>query len=152
RVEELIHKDSSLINSFSVDGFYPLGLATFFKHPETAKLLIELGADVNTTARNAIKVSPLHAAAPSREVELARLLLERGADVNGPDVNARERGGCAGVDGGALNGDGEFVRLLLDCGADVNAKPAAGKTALRYALDAGQQEAARLLRERGGVE
>src|SRR5215471_17398468 len=34
RVEELIKKDPSLVNAFAVDGFYPLGLAVFFKHPK----------------------------------------------------------------------------------------------------------------------
>jgi uncharacterized protein len=147
RVEELIRKDSSIVNSFSPDGFYALGLAIFFRHPDTARFLMEAGADVNAVARNPMKVRPLHAAAAAREAGIARLLIERGAD-----VNARQQEDFAPLHEAAANGDIEFVRLLLDHGADINAKTAAGKTALRYALDAGQQNAASLLRERGGRE
>jgi ankyrin repeat protein len=62
RVEVLIGSDPSLVNAFANDGFYPLGLAVFFKHPETVKVLLDAGADVNAQARNAMKVRPIHAA------------------------------------------------------------------------------------------
>src|ERR1700737_7480 len=37
RVRALVAKDPSLANAWSADGFFPLGLAAFFKRPAVAK-------------------------------------------------------------------------------------------------------------------
>src|SRR2546427_341905 len=63
RVAELLDRDPSLVNAYSSDGFYPLGLAAFFAHPDTVRLLLSRGADGAQVARNPMKVQPLHAAA-----------------------------------------------------------------------------------------
>jgi len=56
RVAALLDRDPSQINAYSSDGFYPLGLAAFFGHPETVKLLISRGADLAQVARNPMRV------------------------------------------------------------------------------------------------
>jgi len=147
RVEALIKQDRSLVNAFAVDGFYPLGLAVFFQHPETVKVLLAAGADVNAQARNAMKVRPIHAAAATAQLEALRMLVERGAD-----VNARQQAGFTALHEAASTGQIEFARLLLDHGADVNAKTDDGKTVLTLAIEASQNEMVKFLRERGAVK
>jgi len=147
RVEELVKKDHSLANAFAVDGFYPLGLAVFFKHPETVRALLDAGADVNAQARNAMKVRPIHAAAAAAQLEVTRALIERGAD-----VNARQQEGYTPLHEAAGSGKIEFARLFLDHGADINARTDSGKTALTIAIEARQEAMVKLLRERGATQ
>ena len=86
RLHELLDEDPSLANAWADDGFQPLGLASFFGHVESARLLLERGADVNSASRNDFKVAPLHSAVAEKDAdvryELATLLLEHGADPN----------------------------------------------------------------------
>jgi ankyrin repeat protein len=86
RVRELLREDPGAANAWAEDGFQPLGLASFFGHLETARALIEGGAEVNSASRNDFKVMPLHSACaaddPQTRYELAKLLLENGADPN----------------------------------------------------------------------
>ena len=147
RVADLIKNDHSLVNAFAVDGFYPLGLAVFFRHPETVKTLLDAGADVNAQARNAMKVRPIHAAAAAAQIEVTRSLLERGAD-----VNARQQDGFTPLHEAAGSGKLEFARLFLDHGADINAKTDDGRTALAIAIQARQEKMVKFLRERGAME
>jgi uncharacterized protein len=147
RVEVLIGSDPSLVNAFANDGFYPLGLAVFFKHPETVKVLLDAGADVNAQARNAMKVRPIHAASAAGQIDVTRSLIEHGAD-----VNARQQAGFTPLHEAAASGKLEFARLFLDHGADVNAKTDDGKTALTLAIEARQEAMIKLLRERGASQ
>lgn len=146
RVRALLEKDSRLLSSYAADGFYPLGLAVFFGHAATARLLVERGADVNQAASNAMKVRPLHAAAAARQLELSRLLIERGAD-----VNATQQAGFTPLHEAAATGQMELARLLLAHGAQINAKSDAGKTALTYAIENGQTEMAKFLESAGAI-
>jgi ankyrin repeat protein len=86
RLRELLDDDPACANARAEDGFQPLGLASFFGHPEAARLLVERGAEVNSASRNQMKVMPLHSAVatsdPAARYELAELLLEAGADPN----------------------------------------------------------------------
>lgn len=147
RVNEILKQDKGLLNAYSPDGFYPLGLAIFFAHQETAESLLRAGADVNQVAKNAMKVAPLHSAAASKQLEIARRLLAMGAN-----VNARQEGGLMALHEVAANGHMDFARLLLTQGADVNAKTDSGKTPLAFAIAAGQTEMADLLRQHGGAK
>lgn len=77
-VRRLLDADPSLLDAFSEDGFPPLGLAIFFRHPALARVLIERGADVSAPSRNTQKVAPLHAAAAVADRDTIALLLARG--------------------------------------------------------------------------
>ena len=144
RVRTLLKKEPEVINAFSSDGFYPLGLAIFFGHLETATLLMTSGADVNQAAKNDLKVMPLHAAAAAKQFDAARMLIKRGAN-----VNASHQAGYTALHAVAATGQLEFADLLLVSGADVNAKTDTGKTPLTLALEAGQGDMATLLRKHG---
>src|ERR671935_2439721 len=89
RMRELLDDDPSLANTFGDDGFHPVGLAAFFGHVDTTRLLLERGADVNQLSRNDhIQTAVIHAAAASEgkgeetRYELVKLALEHGADPN----------------------------------------------------------------------
>jgi uncharacterized protein len=147
RVHELLKQDKALLNGYSTDGFYPLGLAIFFANQETAEALLRAGADVNQVAKNAMKVAPLHSAAASKQLEIARRLLELGAD-----ANACQEKGLTALHEVAANGHIEFAKLLLAHGAQVNARTDTGKTPMAFAVAAGQTDMANLLRQHGGTK
>lgn len=144
RVRSLITQDKSLINAYAPDGFFPLGLAIFFGHLETASVLLEAGADVNMASRESMKVTPLHSAVAARQLEIGKKLLSLGAM-----VDARGETGFTPLMEAAANGDMEFAKLLLDSGADVNARDSVGKTPLDFAVSKKQNGMATFLRERG---
>ena len=119
RVRELLDEDPSLANAYGEDGFHPAGLAAFFGHVDTTRLLLERGADVNQLSRNDhIQTAVIHAAAASEgkgeetRFELVKLALEHGAD-----PNLEQGGGFRAIDAARKNGDTRVEQLLLDHGA-----------------------------------
>eukprot|EP01059_Diplonema_ambulator_P024263 TRINITY_DN4014_c0_g3_i2.p1 TRINITY_DN4014_c0_g3~~TRINITY_DN4014_c0_g3_i2.p1 ORF type:complete len:132 (+),score=9.81 TRINITY_DN4014_c0_g3_i2:367-762(+) len=101
----------------------PLHLASQEGNPETVKLLLESGADVNVACsmlQAAITHkadSPLHVAAWYNHLEAAKLLVQHWADVNAKDNSSYTPLHCA-----ASNGHVEFIRFLIQSGARVNTK------------------------------
>jgi ankyrin repeat protein len=141
RVAELVRDDRSLSNAWSPDGFTPVGLAAFFGHPSTARILIDAGADVGAVARNEMKVQPLHAAAAAKEIEIVRMLLEQGAD-----PNARQQAGYTALMECARGGRDDMVALLLAHGADPALRSDDGKSSSDLALEHGHVAIAELLK------
>jgi uncharacterized protein len=121
RLREILDQNPASANAYGDDGFQPLGLACFFGHVESARLLLDHGADPNTLARNErIQSNALHAAAasenkgPQVRYELCELLLDRGAD-----PNLRQGiGEFRAIDAARQNGDEAVERLLLERGAE----------------------------------
>lgn len=114
RLRELLDEDPSRVNAYAPDGFFPLGLAAFFKHRDAVRLLLERGADATQVSRHAqIVVQPLHsAAADGGDVEIASMLLDAGAD-----VNAEQPGGFTPLDAAIQDGNTELEALLRERGA-----------------------------------
>jgi ankyrin repeat protein len=116
RLRELLDNDPNLVNAWANDGFQPLGLASFFGHPDAVRLLVERGADVNSASRNNMKVMPLHSACAAREAgvrfEIAKVLLEHGAD-----PNARQEGDFTPLMEADQNNDTRLRELLEQHGA-----------------------------------
>jgi ankyrin repeat protein len=119
RVRELLDSDPALVNAYGADGFHPVGLASFFGHVETARLLYDRGADANQMARNErIQTAAIHAAAaaenkdPETRYALVKLALEHGAD---PDLE--QTGGFRAIDAARQNGDTRVEELLREHGA-----------------------------------
>src|SRR5512141_148678 len=82
RVRELVASDPTLVNAFGDDGFHPLGLACFFGHVDTARFLLESGAEVDAVSHNErIQTAAIHAAAAAASsdeatrCELVKLVL-----------------------------------------------------------------------------
>lgn len=132
-VERMLDADPNALHVRSADGYPPLGLAIFFRHPDIARLLIERGADVSAPAENAQKVAPVHAAAAACDHATMRLLLERGAD-----PNAHQQLDFTPMHGAASRGDVEMAKLLLEYGAERNPKGADGQTPADAARGHGQ--------------
>jgi uncharacterized protein len=139
QTRRMLDADPALLDAYSEDGFPPVGLAIFFRHPELARALIERGADVNAVARNAFGVAPVHAAASVRDAATMRLLLDRGAD-----ANARQQLGYTALHTAAQLGDEEIAGLLLAHGADPGAAGDDGKTPADLANAHGHAEVAKL--------
>lgn len=118
RLAELLESDPQAVNAYAADGFYPLGLAAYFGHPDAVQLLLARGADVGQVARNPMQVQALHAAVAGRNEEAVRLLLQAGAD-----PNAVQHGGWTPLMAAEEHGDERIIELLLAHGAD----PASGK-------------------------
>jgi len=141
RLAQILDQDPSLAGAHSSDGFFPLGLAAFFGHAPAARLLIERGADAGQTARNPMKVQPLHSAVAGRHFDIVQLLVEAGAPMN---VGQQE--GWTPLQGAVHNKDLEMVRYLLAHGADPKAQNDAGKSAIGLAADGASVEILKLLK------
>ena len=113
RVRALVDADPALARAFASDGFHPLGLAAFFKHPECVTLLIAAGADVSAASRNGMRVTALHSAIAGQDRESTLALIAAGAD-----VNVAQQDAFTALHEAAQNGDREIVDALLAAGAD----------------------------------
>jgi ankyrin repeat protein len=137
-----------LANSFSPDGYTPLGLASFFGHLDVVNVLLPYHADPNIASNNSMRVAPLHSAVAGNHYDIAAKLIEAGAN-----VNAVQADGFTPLMGAAQNGNADIVRMLLDHGADVNARVDknashfAEMTALDFARQANVPEVAALLEQ-----
>ena len=141
RLGELLSAQPELVSTFSPDGFTPLHLACFSGGAETARLLVEHGADLEAVSQASFaRVRPLGTASFSGHRGSAAVLLAAGADPNG-----RGEGGFTPLHTAAQNGDLELVRLLLGHGADPAVGADDGRAPADLAREAGHEECAALL-------
>lgn len=109
---------------FDAGGFTPLLFAARHGDIDSARLLLDAGADVNDTAADGN--SALVLAAMSGHPRLAEILLERGAD---PDAAGA---GYSALHAAVLRPDAALVRALLARGAQPNARLARGTPVPRW--------------------
>jgi len=138
-ISNLGHKPE-LVNAYSEDGYQPLGLAAYFGHEKIVEYLIKAGAEINSSSKNALGVTPLQSAVAGGHFEITRLLLAAGAN-----PNVHERGGYTPLHTAAHNGDVEIVHSLIFGGADMEAKSDKKETPLDMARKAGHDEVVTLL-------
>lgn len=141
-----LDKNPELINSYSIDGFTPLGLACFFGHFKMVDRLIKLGAEVNVASNNDFKVVPLHSACAISNYQICQLLINSGAD-----VNAKQQSGLTPLHAAAHNGQIDIIKMLLNAGATINTKTQDGKTPLLMAQEKTHVETAAFIKLKGGI-
>jgi uncharacterized protein len=143
QLQKLIEQDKSFVNSYSPDGFTPLGLAVFFGHADTVDTLLAVGAEVNAAYSETMKLTPLASAMAVGRNDIARTLIAHGAD-----VNAKAANDLRPLHTAAARGNLESATLLLDHGADIDATSSDGKTALSYAEERNHLEMVEFLKNR----
>ena len=141
RVAELLDADPALLNAYSRDGFFPLGLAAFFGHAETVRLLLARGADVTQVARNPMRIQALHAAVAGRSREAIELVVAAGAP-----INAQQQEGWTALHAAVHQKNADLARYLVAHGADPKLQNDAGKSAIGLAADENAVEVLRLLK------
>jgi len=165
KVESLL-KDGADVNALGKFGGTALSFAVSGHHKDVAQLLLDHGANVNST--NTAGWSALFYAS---DEDMADLLIAHGANVNardstgvtplwdvarpelqgvvkvllahGADVNTRSRNGDTPLH--AWDISKEMAELLLAHGADINAKNNNGKTPLQAAIDEHNDETVKFL-------
>ena len=121
-VKQRVAADPNVLAARDPRGFPPLVLATYNEQYETAKYLLEAGADVN--APDAGGNTALMGVCFKGYPNIATLLLDHGADVNQQSVN-----GATALIYTAMFGQAEIAKLLLEHGADRTIRDARGHTA-----------------------
>jgi ankyrin repeat protein len=135
-------REPQLVNSFSEDGFQPLGLASYFGHLELARYLIKAGAPINSPSRNGLKAAPIQSAAAAGHEKIVQLLMQLGAD-----PNIREGNGYTPLHAAAQNKDVQMIRTLIYGGADITVVGSDGKAPLDIAIETGDKETIAVLTE-----
>jgi ankyrin repeat protein len=123
-------------------GITPLIAALSVDDRQTARLLLDAGADVHSVARIGIAATPLLAAAYRGNADAIRTLLARKVDVSirSADDNGRVKNGLilsgrvTALHAAVSSGELEAVRLLLDAGADPDARDVRGMTPLVWGV------------------
>jgi ankyrin repeat protein len=111
-------------------GWTPLHLAAIKGNEETARMLIDAGADLNLQDEDGY--TPLNWAARVGKIEIVRMLIAAGAD-----VNLQNEDGWTPLHLAAFTGGLEIARMLIDAGANVNVQGEDGK--LPYDLTTNQE-------------
>jgi len=122
-------------------GWSPLHGASSRGQVDTARILLDHGADVN--ALNCIDFTPLHYACRNGHLTVTQFLLEHGANLDAQSLDHRTPLFVA-LEGGHL----EIVRLLLNHGADVTIQ-GNGLTPYQVAKLRGYHDIAQMLLEHG---
>ena len=129
----LMHADSTNASQYDQGvmwnrgGFTPLLFAARLGDVESARLLLDAGADIDDPAPTG--ASPLVLAAHSGQSAAAGFLLERGADPNAAGA------GYTALHAAILRGDRRLVERLLEHGADPDARVERGTPIRRASQD-----------------
>ena len=144
RVAQLLDADPSLLNAYSKDGFFPLGLAAFFGHTDTVRLLLARGADVAQVAKNPMRIQAIHAAVAGPTPDVAKLIVEAGAP-----INATQHKGWTALHEVVNKKNVELARYFLAHGADPRLQNDDGKSAIGLAADQGSADLLKVLKAQG---
>jgi ankyrin repeat protein len=114
RLREILAENPDAARAWSPDGFTALHLAAFTDSEDAARILVEVGADLEAPSRHETitGVRPLNTCAFAQAHAVASVLLEAGADPNGEGEQ-----GFTPLQAAAEHDDSKLVELLLEHGA-----------------------------------
>lgn len=116
------------------------------------KLLLNIGADVNTKVNDVTKIingwTPLIFASRYGFKDIVSLLIDKGVDINLKSIINNTTVLMHASIGGHL----DIVKMLLDAGANINEKDKYGNTALTWSLSNGHNDVVELLKKHGAKE
>lgn len=141
-IANFVYTSPDLINTYSEDGFTPLGLACYFQHEEIARYLLLKGAEVNLPSKNGFNVYPIHSAVAANNTDITKILLEAGAE-----VNVVQTSGATPLHSAAQHGNIEIIINLLEAGARVDVRMEGGNLPADMAAQKGFTDIARILSE-----
>jgi len=125
-------------------GLSPLYAASLSGQVDSARVLLDHGADVNAKATGYSDLTPFHCAVYQGHLDLTQFFLEQGANLNVRD-STQETPLYSALD----RGHPEIARVLLDHGADPNVKRQGDSTPYQVATLRGYHDIAQLLLEHG---
>ncbi|CAG0898163.1 unnamed protein product [Darwinula stevensoni] len=139
--------DIELTGSVNFDGEMiedapPLWVAAAAGHEDIVKLLVEHGANVNSTTRT--NSTPLRAACFDGHLRIVMYLVDHKADV---EIANRHGHTCLMI--ACFKGHYEIAAYLISLKADVNRKSGKGNTALHDCAESGSLDILRLLLNNG---
>jgi uncharacterized protein len=168
-VREILSADSTLVNARNESGLSAILSATYRGRNDIARLLLDLGAQLDIFEAAAtgtqdrleqllqqepgLKESwsndgwtPLHLAVFFGRVNIAHFLLSKGVDIN---AASRTNERVSPLHSALANpNNAAIAQLLIEHGADVNARQAQGYTPLHYAATYGLESIIRALLQR----
>jgi len=146
RVKELLTQSPELAESYSPDGFTPLGLAAHFGNEETVTFLLDQGANINARGKDGnLNNMAIHAAIAGNYEHVVKLLIQYGADIN-VKCEGKWRLGFTPLHVAGYFGRESIINMLLQAGSDKLAVNDNGQTAHEVALQRNHPESAALLK------
>jgi len=132
-IKEILVGNSGLLEEWlGPEADTPLGWAAFRGQYVTARLLLDLGADVGTD-HSVIGATPLTRAASRNHMDVVKLLLYAGAWVNAADYDYK-----TALHWAAERGNSGMLHMLLQHGADIDAISGELGTPLHHAVASGK--------------
>jgi len=125
-------------------GLSPLYAASNSGQVDSARVLLDHGADVNAKVTGYSNFTPFHCAVYKGHLELTQFFLEQGAN-----LNVRSSRQNTPLDSALDRGHLEIARVLLDHGADPNVKGPGDWTPYQVATRRGYHDIVQLLLEHG---
>ncbi|WP_282942466.1 ankyrin repeat domain-containing protein [Paenibacillus sp. RC67] len=146
RVRNLLEQSPELISAYGPDGFNPLSMASHFGNMETVKLLLDLGANVNSRSKDgSLNNMAIHAAIMGNYEHIIQMLIQYGADIHAK-CEGSLRLGYTVLHVAAYFGRDSLVKLFLEHGVDPALTNADGETPYEVAVNKGHLLTAALLK------
>ncbi|MDB6096725.1 MAG: ankyrin repeat and protein 1 isoform [Francisellaceae bacterium] len=124
-IVDILLKNGADCNLSNLEGITALFQAACQGHYESAKLLLNKGANINQLDPSSGGITPLMAATQYNQTQLVKLFLERQAD-----LNLKDSGGFTALMIAICYGNKESAILLLNANADVTLLDEEGDSAL----------------------